>query len=87
MAIHDYEVLSLTEPVIGHPQAHSGRADDFRGIQNLPPLNNVGNVPGRSAVKRPPTSPIINGPPKRSMNAAAVNGVTSISLITPYINR
>lgn len=85
MAIHDYEVVSLTEPVIGHPQAHTGRADDFRGIQNLPPLGATNGGPAR-AQKRP-GSPLANGAPAKRQSTAAANSVTNISLITPYINR
>lgn len=85
MAIHDYEVISLTEPVIGHPQAHTGRADDFRGIQNLPPIGATNGAQPR-AQKRA-GSPLPNNAPPKRQSTAATNGVTNISLITPYINR
>jgi hypothetical protein len=83
LAIQEYEVISTNEPIIGHPQSHSGKAEDFRGIQNLPPLGTSSNGAQRS-VKRP-GSPQANPPAKRF--SSAVSNLTPINMITPYVNK
>lgn len=91
LTILNYDLLDMDSPVIGNPQSHTGKAEDYRGIQKM----QLGNLGGerqseRQPVKRPASPRSENREPFRkrapSGNVAAYEK-TEIALITPYINK
>lgn len=98
--IIDYELLSLDFPVLGNPQAHSGRPEDYRlhmqsytqnqAMKNIITKEEPENAWGTNSNKRARClSPSSDSRQPLSKRQPVANkpGIVPISLLTPYCNK